>query len=424
MFTNGNNERYGSIITEVTAAGNDISRIELREALPYAPVAGDDFLVFTPIDRYALTDGYSIGEYLVGGNITSSIDTGFDTASLEFAYDGFDRYVGGINPLNWRMYVTDDGGIIWDGYVSSYSVSDELVRMDCLGFKSLLTNVFYVGYFNSDAINTGPYMIRDMIGSADTLRYNIDGGIDRGNVINDAQEALNGIGPMDFTSNPVAASEAIDTVLKLGAYDGTFDTYVVQVWDELYVTTQRVETEPNAYESDWIIDAENLIESGEMSVELGQISNAVYGTYRGPNGETLETARAYDEDLVRRYGIRERAVSDGNLGEGEMLLTIETSLLNKLNAASISSISVAGSIRSGGASGHRAPWHMRAGDVVYAPSMVKLSQGYYGDDFILTCFVIGSISCDLKSGIASITPRGLPDKAEFVIAQLEVDTGG
>lgn len=433
VFTNGNNKSYGSVISAVTHSSDTISRIDLAEAMPYAPAAGHNFWLLIPnTDRFYPGGGrqmISVTDFLMDGvTVESTVQDGFSKASFDFDKRILNHRLARANILGWTVIVQSPYGLVWEGYVASYSIADYKMSVDCLGFKTKLSKLTYAGSFSSNSTNTTPVIIKDILSTQPEIVYS-DETIDREDALHTVQVGKGGIGPMDFTTAPVTANDALDKVLRLGAYgDDTLDELMVQVWDDRVASMKRIKASYTIGEAKWHIDASAVSYGGMVEIEVAldrsDLGNVFYGTYSGEGGETLETPGVYFARDVMRYGISEKQVTSGSLGEGEMHLVLEIKAKDAGKISSISDISVSGDIHKGGQGMPMPAYLIRAGDVVYLADPVRFEPMSASGELHTQAVVAGEVSIDLMQNKARITPYKRAERVDTLVSQIEINTGG
>jgi hypothetical protein len=430
IFMTGNNRSYGSVITEIVNSGSTITEITLAEAMPVAPAAADRFWILANnFFRYSGTGSsnmVSVTEYIGETlSITTSADSGYDKASLELVTGVIGTALPTPNVLGWRLLILSNFGQLWEGYVDSYSIEDNVLAIEAIGYRKLLDSVRYNGYFSSDPESTTPLIVRDILSACPEI-FHTEATIDRGSVVRDLQYSMGGVGPMDFLSTPVLASEALEQVLRIGYYgDDSMDEMVLQVWDNATAHLKRLKVQATMDDADWFVGANDINGNATVSIGVSRsgYGNVYYATYRGDNGEQLETSGIYNVRDVRSFGVSEKMISTGSLQEGEIHLAMEVQTQTKEPTSSIGDISLTGKVGRTSGSYNLPSYLIRGGDVIYIADAMRIATVNYTGEEATRIMVAGEVTSDLIKGTTRITPRDHADRVETLASQLEINIG-
>lgn len=426
IISGGNNNRYGSLIESITAASDNISKVWLVDPLPFEFADGDEFLFLTPnyARRTSVEGRASVGEHVTSCTIASEITSGYSTANITLNRTAA-RLISRYNLVDWGVEISDDFGTVWVGYVSECTTTGKSLELTCSGYRKKLDDIYYSMYYDSEPGNTAPAMIADIIELIPDYVQGGNSALDRGNVLHDVQYASGGIGPMDFVDTPQKAGECVTKILSLGAFDEEMSPVYLQMWGrvpELIIVNRK----PSFTDVKFILEPEFSSISTGITYRAGldgQISS-VFSIYRGTDGEQLETARMYELQKMRRYGIIEKSLSGGAGSDAEADIYLNVTLDDVAPSISTGEISVSGYVRMAG-TGMRVPGsQVRAGDVIFVPEILGEMTTAYEANRGYEVVVAGNVSSDLVTGITTITPYSAPEAVEFVMSILEVDTGG
>lgn len=426
----GLNNRYGSVIQEIDYTGSDISTIWVYDIIPFdfASDAGvpEYVALLTPNynRRYDIGRIISVDEFITRCTTESDIEVGYSKCAISLSRNALSK-LGGIELLDWDVTITDEYGILWRGYVVDIAVNESEISITGTGYRTKLDGVYYTGYYDSEPVNTTPTIIRDILSLVPDIEQNNDASIDRDNVIYDLQYASGGIGPIDFSQTPAKASECIRNVLSLGAFDDDFSPIYLQFWGtipELVTINRSPVFDDVVYEIDSCFVPEKR--KTEYTSSLDALFTGVFSVYNDFSGAQLETPRLYDLQNLIKYGILEKNLSGGSKSLEEADIHLNVSLDDVVDSVATGNVTVDGLVRMSGSGFRVSSAHIRAGDVIFVPEIIgntaiarDINRGY-------EIFRVGNISCDLIGGTASITPYSQPERVEYSMALLDIDTGG
>lgn len=421
VFLAGPAAKYGALIESKSG-----STITLVEALPILPEVGNKYIAFSKNTTYldSFTQIVQLNEYVSSGNFTSAIDGGYKQCTLELSTKLISGRMLSYDVTGWDLLVAGDEGTAWNGVVSSMTIDENVISITAVGYLSLVETLPYAGYFEILDETTTPYVIGSLIGEYGIIR-DVDGSLDRGDIMDTAQQSYGGIGPLDFTEPGATAKTVIDKVMALGPFDATGDDIWFQIWNERVPEIKRVVRPAQAGEVNWILDASDIIgsEVSQYTKDRTKVFNIWSANYRGDSGEQLTSANIYSLRDLLDYGPQHGVINNGSLSDGEIGIVLDQKIQDLQEFLSVSSISISGMVRSNSAAFSRSVYNMRAGDVVMLSRSVEgmadlgssVTDGIY--------IVIGETDYNIADDTVSITPYTYSDRVENVISLLDITVG-
>lgn len=391
-------------------------------------------------ERYSIPSGgggnkmYTVTDSLVDASCISSAEDGFVRASLSLRKNSLNKEIVRSDITDWHVLITSEHGVVWEGYVVSAATSDDIVSIECSGYKSKLADVFYAGYF-PDKIEISPQVyrgvsqteiIKDILTTVSEFIDSTDLSIDRDKTLWNYQTQVGAehtVGPKDYTSTSMTAKAALDDILGMGAY-GTTDisSLVVQFLDSKKAVTKIIKPVYYASDAQWIIQDDNFLQGSEKSFTLDRSNfyNGFFVSFKLDNGGEGYSLSKYQMRDIETHGIKEKMISGGNISNAEMSLVVEVEANKITNTGVIGDIEVVGNVRNT-VKGFPVPVYMiRGGDIVYLPGYDSSTVPFSVNSSYGSTFMAGEVECNLIQGTAKITPYNHPEQAELVINQLDV----
>lgn len=425
-FGNNKGENYGFASRIATHAGNVLT---LTQLVPndqvYDNFFGEDFVI---LDFAAPSYGH---RRLLGDvsdlNFSTSLGSGFLDASAVIPMTTSASAFQQSSVLGWMMEIIDDRGYtVWEGTISGVTIRTDGLEVQGLGFADSLNHYLYqVRETYTGTYNNLIELLNNVLSSSRWLNYT-HARIDLDGVI--AANTAQDLGEFKFDVDPTKAVDAISEILSLGDGSNDQNPLFLQIWEgrlpTLYVAKRRLQES----DIDWEIDLTNIVsQQGNTIADVSLVDtyNRVVTSYNDVNGEQQFMMANIDWRSVIKYGEREATVSDGNISSGEA----DEIAQNRLQERGVDwkmPISASGMVKRRGGGGRAPVYSIRAGDVIYAPSIAETygipyttgSSGPFSGGAKGMLYLVHRTSYDYKSDTLTIEPGMLPSRADIFLSNV------
>lgn len=428
VLTSGNLKGYMAQIGSYSGeAGTDT--FNLAQELPSTPDTGSTFKIismFETATSFSFTGKvYDYTKYVDNITFNTEIEVGYARGTIQLKKISTEL-ANTIGELLGNYLIISDNYAkdVYHGIIVGINLDGDGGQIDCIGIGE--TNSWYQ-FFNIYAAietNTSTKIIRDAL-FANPYIDQANQQIDNTGDWDTAQQAVGGIGPLDFTQSNVTIRAALDKVLAMGNYGLTSEKTVkayVQVWDYGVPYLIFANPNPDVDDADWVIGNTNLGENkGNLSL-IGDIADSfsyTSGAYNTEEGTTIETAGYVNLNLIDKFGLKKREVTSGQ----ERLITftiMRVAASDKNKIAGPGKIAIEGNVRSWGAGTYNSPPYMiRAGDIILLEDAITGSSVFKNEIFYGSVAQVGTTS--YSDGKMTIGLAEVADISEIFKKQIEVD---
>lgn len=419
FFETGQNANLLSRIQSLAVDNGVIIRIDLLDALPYQVASGTLISILSPSTPYSEYKEYQIGAYVVECSVSTSIESGYLSADLTVIKNP-------VLPFNadvslWRITIYNEYTELFDGVVTSFSDQGNNMRITANGFSYFLGKIKYSGYFESNPDVTIQTVFRDILSNVPQIAY-YDYRLDRSGEIIANHTAAGGIGPLDFSDGNSTCKEAIDRVLKLGAFDDTFDSLFLQIYSGAVPKLIRAPRVIPVNRVDFVINASEVGDSRiSWSRDMSEFSSVKYGVFSTNAGGQADTLFVGHVNDIVRYGLLEKQVSNGQLSESEFYLVLRNAAMQNHITGNIGDITISCMIQSGIAGSKVHVSLVKSGNIIMLSGGDKNGFGAYLNRVNASYLVVGQTRYDCINGTMQITPFEAESTVEAMINMLEVE---
>lgn len=444
--------------------------IELSAPL-YSPVwFGSEYKIFkfssTTEPQIEASDFHTIDlrRHMASVNFTSSIDVGYDTAtiSLNESASSLGKYYSYM--LGQNITICDIwGNVCWDGIVVSTYMDGGGGRIDAIGFKHTFQWFrFDQVYLRSNGAwpdrtklsdrtqtvaggPTSPYVLIDVMKANPYIKQLSDAQVNKyvlnvpfnpsipndttnsnwpdlqgttGDFWDDLQLAVtsnNGLDELDFSSGSYKCSDAIATIERFGFYGeegvtGGFsdDTMYLQCWAEGYCRVIRVHHQPDQLQPDIIIPRAAVskdYQGVEIAGDINDLVTESYVIYNDAEGNQLVSQSTYNPKYLERYGVR-TLVQTGDIPNATLAAVISNiSRSDHGLVVGIGNVQVTGNVKGYGGQQRNIPNYLiRAGRIIQFEENLGFASLYRNRNGIPGIFYVGSASYDSTTDTMTLTP--------------------
>ena len=426
IFTSGANAGLGANIASFRSeivSGTLSHVMDLSEYLPATPEPGTTFILVRRLATSYISYGqtYQLDRYTTDVKVTTDIDKGYATASFKinnrFAniFSTFTAFVG----MNIKIF--EDGYQIFEGLIADVDYTGSGGSVSCVGYKQTFSWFVFEKIYNSDAGNTSPRILKDICAANPYIPNKLIG-IDRGDVWQDIQNGIGGIGPRDYMKSIQTCDDALNDILQMGYFGISFDSTYLQFYNDVIPVLKVVSKDSEVV--DWYIDRNNFIFGDDSFTLKSSILDAyteVFTTFNDANGNTLNTASAVNVNFISKMGRRKKSLSVGEGGMAEKTAVVRVANNDFGTFLSSTSLKIAGKVGSGMRGTKQPVSHIKAGDVVTLSLPPGFDSMYKNTLVDVTTFVVGHTEYDTTSGILSISPLENALQSEIFAARLKIN---
>lgn len=428
VLTSGNLKGYMAQIGSYSGeAGTDT--FNLAQELPSTPDTGSTFKIISMFEvatSFSFTGKvYDYTKYVDGLSFNTEIGVGYSRCTIQLKKVSTELANTIAELLGNYLIVSDNyAKDVYHGIIAGITLDGDGGQIDCVGIGDTNSWYEFFGLYNEDATNTSTSIIRDIL-SFNPYIDQANQQIDNIESWDAAQQAVGGIGPLDFTQSNVTVKAALDKILAMGNYglinEDTKKAYL-QVWDYGVPYLIFANPDPSIDDANWVISNLNLGENKSNLSLVGDIAESfsyTSGSYNTEEGTTIETAGYVNIDLIDKYGFKKREVTSGQsrlLSFNIMRVAAEDN--NKI--AGPGKIAIEGNVRSWGAGTYNSPPYMiRAGDIILIEDAITGSSVFKNEIFHGSVAQVGTTS--YSDGKMTIGLAELADVSEIFKKQIEVD---
>ena len=483
VVTSKTNILGGSLIVSETISSGRFTQITLASPLPTKPTPNTSFFVVkhNETKNYALqNECYDLRNFIRDVTWTTSITSGYDTATITLNDSAsiLGKFYTELLGQNIEIYDIW-GNCCWAGLVAGVTVNESGGTVNCVGYKKTFEWFRFeraylplddaIGFHNGiadpptapdhgptttkvllDVLKSNPYINK-------TADWGIDGWVQESLVVNGSgvitsatkysdsqllQTGHKGLGVLDFSDGSYKCSDVISFLENFGYYAQSHaslvpgvsrDTMYVQCWRDGYTKIQRVFKEPALLSPDYRISRKSLKNSYsdvEISSDMMDIASETYVIYTDQDGDQLVSASFFDYDLLRKYGVRSKVISNSVPTDLANIMA-QNSRWDKSLLIGIGSVDLVGHVkgcgkiletggqrampyRTGGGQGNNIPSYLvKAGSVIEFEENIGLASLYRNKNGLPGIFYVGATSFNSSTGVTAVTPATTLSVAEL-----------
>ena len=418
ILLTGPNAGAGSEIISDNWNGSSFSSVILNDSFDF-PIEENELFVLLAKNNAepgvpaaindSIVSSVSFGGSVVVGHVNASVGlVGYGIPKDLQEYLGhdiqiFDKY----NDLVWQGLITEITAGAMGADISAVGYGDTFSRYHYYNLYPAADPGVSIVTILADIINTNPFLVYSAVW------------LDRGDVIHAAQAGT--LPVFDFTESPVLASEAISSVLAMGATPLTLNPVYLQVFNHRIPKLTIVDLNPQ--EPKWVIRSHNLTDGANSFIlesSLSSMRNTVFGAYTDADGVSFTTNKTYDLDLYERFGPKEQLLNASRLGQAEIFSAQSLLLASKSKMYSPSRMSVTGYVALYQSSVALPCWKIMPGDVVAVmpdANGIAQSKNRFNEGEL---YVVGETSYDSESGAMDLWVYQSPDLIQSYINSIDI----
>ena len=419
--------KLGSVIAsqELTVDETAIRWVDFADPLPFAPSAGETFQMIRRSGNLSITTSeyVTLRHQIENVKWGTDIDLGFDSCTIEINERTtnvsrlYSQMVG--NPIEIQdMY----GRRCFSGIVISASMNGLRGTVTGLGIMHTFGWFDFFGIYDETASNTSTQIIRDVCSVNPFIHSDYSFTVDRKNIWHDAQEAIGGIGPRDYSDISTRAIDVLDDVLSLGHYGISEDKVSLQILHDSKPFLKVTKRAPDVTEPDFIISNQNIaygFTNVEISADVNDVYTNIYGSYTDESGDSFRTGGAYNLRFLRKFGFRSKLLAASS-GYAEAMALVQATRSDKSMLAAPGNITISGKIRRRGSTSFIPVYMLKAGDTLSIEGNIGQSSLYQNSISTPGIFVVGHTEYSSDSDSVSISIAELPLKSELFANRLKV----
>lgn len=417
VFTSGANKGLGANISATVNASTTLTYVDVSEQFAVIPEIGATYMLVRKSSNTYVSYGETIqlDKYIDSYTVTTSIDKGFDTASLVLNNRFTNIYFSltGIVGMNVRIY--DDEGCLFDGLVIDIESSGTI---NCIGYAQTMNWYMFEKVYDTNSGNTSPKILRDAC-LANPYIPNKLIGIDRSDTWHTAQVAMGGIGPRDYSETSVTAGDVIKEICSMGYFGISFDQVFLQIYEDAVPFTKVVSK--TSEDVDYYIGRNNFNFDENAFALRASISDAfteIASTYNSSDGETLYSPSAINLSMIKKVGKRRKMIttSNGSLAENTAIVRVANADFSTLMSAN--DFGIVGKVSRGMSNVRCSVSRIRAGDVVAIEAPVDMLGRNSLANFLK--FTVGHTSYSSSDGKMTISPVEFATNSEIFSARIKI----
>lgn len=423
LFTSGNFAGISATIAGEIKTGTTLDAVLFSEVFPVAPSNGSTFILYrkgTGTIGYGNTI-YQIGKYTESITFETSITGGYSSAQIN-VNQKFPSLLNKFSSLLGMDVQIEDmrGKKCFQGIISSVDFGNSGGTINCIGYYQTFNWYKYSKIYNNSVSNTSVKLLKDICAENPYILGN--SAIDRNSAWGTAQQAIGGIGPINFSESEVTMQEAINRILEMGYYGISIDPVYMMIYDGGFPIIKNIPEEISNY--DYFINRNNYSYSNAgfgIKGDLTDTYSLSNTTYTDGDNNTFYTPYATNIRLLNRFGLRKTLITSINGGGiAQSMAAVQVANRDFKNLISSDAYELSGYVYKNGMSAKVPSYYIRAGDMVKIETPYGYENIYKNATMDVTSFCVGSTSYDSSTDIMKINPLNNPKKSEIFSARLKV----